>query len=182
MAKRRAKTETSFAPDITRRLEQVGPHEISTGPGLCEIRFGQVDVLSSDLATFEMVWSVGASEPIVPSPNDRLFDIWERYRARHRDRCEEYKRRLFDIYTASELAAYEDWQWKALKRKRPTAADLSGVVSRGTVARWQTRSNKRTDYEVRVTFAVYWDAHGVEFKLDPEADGFPVVSWAAGEV
>jgi hypothetical protein len=182
MAKRPRKAREPFEPDVARRLREIGPYTVVTAPGSCEIYWGPVAALASDLTAFHLEWVLGAPGSAVPSPDEPLFDLWERYRRSHATCCVEYRQRLVALFAQSQEAAYEGWMWKALKRKRPTQRDLSGVVSQGTVRlyRWQTK--KQTDYELLVSFVVFWDAHGVEMRLGEAGDGFEVVAWAVGTV
>jgi hypothetical protein len=180
MAKRPRKARDHFDPEVARRLRAIGPYQVAAYRGCCEIYWDEVDALACDLAPFHLEWVLNAPGRAVPTPDEPLFDLWERYRKSHGACCKEYRRRLFALFSESQAAAYEDWMWKALKRKRPTRRDLSGVVSRGTVRlyRWQTK--EQTDYELLVSFVIFWDAHGVEMRLGETVNGFEVVAWAVG--
>jgi len=43
------------------------------------------------------------------------------------------------------------------------------------------RDGAAAEYALRVCFVVFWEAHGIVFRLDTEGDEFPVVAWGAGE-
>src|SRR5262249_51888620 len=161
---------------LARRLRAIGPYQVATYPGCCEIYWGEVAALACSLAPFHLQWVLNAPGSAVPTPDEPLFDLWERYRKSHRACCKEYRRRLFALYTESEVAAFVDRKWKAMKRKRPTRRDLSGVVSRGTVLLYRCETEERTDYELLVSFVIFWDAHGVEMRLGETVNGFEVVA------
>ena len=169
-----------FDADTARRLRAIGPYQVASGPGYCEISWGAVGALACDFAAFNLEWTLGGPGRAGPGPDGRMFEIWERYRARHQERCAEYRRRLFEWFSARPESAYEPWQWRALGRRRPSPENPE-VTGPATVSLSGYRDGAAAEYALRVCFVVFWEAHGIVFRLDTEGDEFAVVAWGAGE-
>ena len=178
MARKRPRPDP-FDPDTARRLRAIGPYRVTSGPGFCEMAWDAVTDLASDFAPFGLEWAVYAPGRGVPGPDEQMFDIWGRYQVRHRERCAEYRRRPFDWFSGRPEAAYEPRQWQAIGRRRPTPENPE-VVAPPTVSLSSCRDGTTTEYTLEVRFVVFWESHGVVFRLDT-GDDFPVVSWGAGE-
>lgn len=170
-------TADPFDPATRARLLAVGRYEVVTDPGYCEIHFGAVPALAGDLAAFDLSWFLHGKGKTVPAPGDALFALWDRYRIAHAGMCSEYRRRLFALFARSAQAKYDDRQWKLLRRTKPTEADLSSVLTHGTVSLCPT--DDAAGYEVQVSFVVFWDEHGVAMRLREAGGVFSVADVGA---
>jgi hypothetical protein len=178
MGKRPARR--ALDPTTAARLRAVGPYDLVTDPGYCEIHFGRTPELASGLGEFGLSWFVAAPGRETPAPADGLFALWERYRAAHAGLCAEYQRLLFDLFSRSAAAGYDDRRWQQLRRARPSAQDMRGVVSAAEVRLEQRQAGGESapEYDARVAFVVFWDAHGVAVPLRESAGGFVVGEWS----
>ncbi len=179
MAKQRSTSSDPFGPDIRARLQAIGPYEARFDAGYGEILFGSVPCLASDLAKFELSWYLHAPKQVTPVPDNELFALWERYRAAHLRACDEYRRLLFDLYSQSAQAGYDEREWRQLRRTPPTEGDLSSVLKHADVSlhQVQAKASQPPECEVQVSFGVFWDEHGVAMRLREANGEFTVVEW-----
>ena len=184
MAKQQIADSDPFNLAARKRLRAIGRFQSVVDVGYCEIHFGRLLCLASDLVEFDMSWFLAGPGKVVPELDDALFALWERYRATHHVACDEYRRRLFALFSQSAEAKYDDAQWQLNRRSRPAEGYLSGVVSHAQLSfhQKQNKAANPREYDVQVSFVVFWNEHGVTMRLRESNGKFQVTEWSYGEL
>lgn len=179
MGKRRPTAKT-FDTATETRLAAIGPYELVTDPGYCEIHFSTPIEATSGLPEFEVSWFLSGPSKAVPVPDEGLFALWEKYSAAHVVLCESYRRLLFDLFSRSEEATYTDRQWQQLRRSRPTEQDLRSTVSFAKLhlSQAHVKGDASPQCEAQAQFGVFWNSHGIAVRLQPSGSGLVLGEWS----
>jgi hypothetical protein len=179
MGKKRPTTRSTWDSRIQARLQQVGPHELVADPGYVEIHFGSLLNSVNGLPDFQVSWFVSGPGRTTPTPEEGLFALWAKYQTAHTDMSEVYRRFLFERFEKSNQAGYDDRQWKLLRRSRPTCENMKSVVSSADLRLEQQQSKKEAfpEFQIQISFNVFWDEHGLAIRLHESSDGFTLGEW-----
>lgn len=179
MGKRKKSSGDPFDAAVSSRLAGIGPYRIVTDPGSCEIHFDHILPSTTGLGQFGVSWFLTGSGRKVPIPLEGLFEIWNRYAASHTSLCDQYCHLLFEIFSQSSQARYEDRQWKLLRRDRPTSADLRSVVNSAEVRVQQDQeADSEPTFQIDLHFGVLWSEHGVALPIEQAKGGFVLGEWS----
>jgi hypothetical protein len=135
------------------RLAAIGPYTTNTIAR--DYRWKSPELATLDSVSFQLVFHLeaGAFEP-----DEQMFALWERYRARHPLLLEEYRRLILDHYAAQAPGEAVNLA-EALRQVQGGTVTISRDV------------NEAGEYAADVQFDVEWELeHPVGFWLDEEAN------------
>lgn len=179
MGKRKKSPGDPFDAAVSSRLAGIGPYRIVADPGSCEIHFDEILPSTTGLGEFDVSWFLTGLGRKVPIPLEGLFEIWTRYAASHASLGDRYRHLLFELFSQSSQARYDERQWKLLRRDRPTGADLRSVVTSAEVRVHQDQEpNSEPKYRIEVHFGTMWSEHGVAVALLEGRGGFELGEWS----
>ena len=153
-------TELEGADDQTKaRLATIGPYTVDRDHG--RLVWKEPPPLACDFMKFDLVFHCDCEK----GPDERTFEVWERYRQRHAECAEDFKRAIIEQYRGISFYLPSD-----LENYPPDLKDeeILELVRRATIG---VAGNAGTYGQLIVTFDVEWDEeHLTGFLLDGEGN------------